>query len=177
MASSPQFPPHIRQSQLSLPSQCILLSSLFLLRSVPFLSPAVKENTGQPCCREMMGVRGALAGTVPGAQEPSGLPGEACPLSHGEQSLGWLGAPSQCLTAGRSRIPAPPASCLKGAPCCLGRVLPQCYRTEKALETKQMRELIPSQPRSKALPTALPGSTHVPACARAHTHTKCTSFT
>ena len=126
-----------------------------------------------------MGVRGALAGTVPGAQDahflPSGLPGEACPLSHGEQSLGWPGAPSQCLIAGRSRTPAPPASCLQGAPCCLGRVLPQCYRTGKALETKQMRELIPSQPRSKALPTALPGSTHVPACvharARAHTHT------
>lgn len=59
----------------------------------------------------MMGVRGALAGTVPGAQEPSGLPGEACPLSHGEQSLGWLGAPSQCLTAGRSESQhRPPAA-------------------------------------------------------------------
>lgn len=156
------------------------------MRSVPFLSPAVKENTRQPRCREMMGVRGALVGTVPGAQDahfpPSGLPGEASPLSHGEQSLGWLGAPSQCLTAGRSRSSAPPSSCHPGAPCCLGWVLTQCYKTGKALETKQIQERIHSQLLSKALPTSLPGSTHVPACmcarvharthTRTHTHTR-----
>ena len=110
----------------------------------------------------MTGVRGAVAGTLPGVRMPiSRLGGPlARPVlsGHGEQSLGWLGGQVQKPSTG-------PAG-LQGAPCCLAGVLPQCYRTGQALETKQMQDLIHFQ---RLFPLRCQ-KYEVPACAHARTH-------